>query len=349
MTSRTLSENGAKSGSVSRVKAPRFPRISVIIVNWNGKELLETCLKALRKQSFKDFETIIVDNGSVDGSVQLVREQFPEVCLIPLDKNLGFCAANNRGIKQARGRYIAFLNNDAIADPHWLEELVKALEARDDIGFCASKVVLYGQPHLADTCGDTYCWDGFGGKRGHLEEASLYNEPAEVFGACAAAAIYRRELLEDLRGFDEDFFLAHEDTDLSFRAQLRGYRCLYVPTAVVYHRLSATIGADSPTYIYYGHRNAEFVYFKNMPGPLLWRSLPAHLLLDIALFLFYLRRGQAGPYVRAKIDALKGLPRILRKRREIQRNRKVSIAYIANLLDESWLKKALRRKIQKWD
>jgi len=324
------------------------PIVSVIVANWNGKELLAACLHSLYQQTFKDFEIIVVDNGSTDGSVELVRKQFSKARVIALEKNLGFCAANNLGIRQARGKYIALLNNDAELTPRWLEELVKALDANPGIGFCASKILLYDQPHLADTCGDYYSRDGLGGKRGHLQEKSLYNEQGEVFGACAGAAIYRRELLEELGGFDEDFFLAHEDTDLSFRVQLRGYRCLYVPTAIVYHRLSSTIGADSDTYIYYGHRNAEYVYIKNMPGSLLWRSLPSHLLLNLALFFFYLRRGKARPFVRAKLDALKALPRLLRKRRTIQRQRSVPVEYIASLLEESWLRQAARKKLKRW-
>jgi GT2 family glycosyltransferase len=322
-----------------------YPTVSVIIVNWNGKNLLFPCLQSLRRQTFKDFEIIVVDNGSTDGSIELIQHHFPEVQVIALNANLGFSTANNIGIRHARGKYIALLNNDAEADPHWLEELVKALDTHREISFCASKMLLYHQPDLADACGDFYSVDGTGGKIGHLQSAVIYSEPREVFGACAGAAIYRRELLEELGGFDEDFFIAHEDTDLSFRAQLRGHRCLYVPTAIVYHKLSATIGANSPTYLYYGHRNAEFVYFKNMPRPLLWRSLPSHLMLNLALLLFYVRRGQAGPFLRAKLDAVKALPTLLQKRREIQQQRVVSVDYIAGLLQESWLRQAIRKKL----
>ncbi len=321
------------------------PTVSVIVVNWNGKNLLFACLQSLQRQTFKDFEIIVVDNGSTDGSIELIQNHFPEAQVIALNTNLGFSAANNIGIQRARGRYIALLNNDTEADPRWLEELVKALDTRREISFCASKMLLHHQRDLADACGDFYSVDGIGGKIGHLQSATIYSEPREVFGACAGAAIYRRELLEELGGFDEDFFIAHEDTDLSFRAQLRGHRCLYVPTAIVYHKLSATIGAESPTYLYYGHRNAEFVYFKNMPGPLLWRSLPLHLTLDLALLLFYVRRGQAGPFLQAKLDAIKALPTILQKRRRIQQQRVVSNDYIAGLLQKSWLPQAIRKKL----
>ncbi len=324
------------------------PLVSLLIVNWNAKELLSACLRSLEKQTFTDFETIVIDNGSCDGSADLIRRQFPHVRLIEIGKNLGFSTANNIGIRKARGKYIALLNNDTEVDPGWLEELVNVLETRSDIGFCASKMLLFDQHHLADTCGDYYSVDGLGGKIGHLQPADLYNEPREVFAACAGAAIYRRDLLDELGGFDEDFFLAHEDTDLSFRAQLKGYRCLYVPTAIVYHHLSASIGAGSNTYIYYGHRNAEFVYLKNMPASLLWRSFPSHLLLNAALLLFYLYRKQAWPFLRAKWDAIKSLPAMLRKRRDIQEQRVVSDEYIASILDESWLIQAVRKRFRRW-
>ena len=312
------------------------PSVSVLIVNWNRGSLLQACLQSLTQQSFKNFETIVVDNGSMDGSGQLVRDKFPEVCLIPLENNLGFSAANNIGIRQARGKYIALLNNDTEVDPDWLEELVQVLETRKEIGFCASMILLHDRRDLADTCGDFYNIAGAGGKIGHLQKASSYNRPLEVFGACAGAAIYRRELLEELGGFDEDFFLAHEDTDLSFRAQLRGYRCLYVPTAVVYHRLHASLGQYSPKYVYYGHRNLEYAYIKNMPLLLLLITLPLHLLDVFLSFCFFLAKGRGLSFLKAKWDVLRVLPHLIRKRRAIQRARTVPISSIASILAKNW-------------
>lgn len=322
------------------------PCVSVIVVNWNGKELLTPCLQALRQQRFRDFEIIIVDNGSTDGSVEFVRAGFTEARVIALDENLGFSAANNIGIGHARGKYIALLNSDTEVEPRWLEELVNALDAQPEIGFCASKMLLWKTREIADTCGDFYTVEGIAGKIGHLEHAAQYDHPREVFGACAGAAIYRKSMLDDIGLLDEDFFLAHEDTDLSFRAQLMGYKCLYVPTAIVYHHLSATIGADSDTYIYYGHRNNEYVYIKNMPVRLLLKYWPWHLLFNVLLLLFFYPRGKALPFLKAKGAALRGFPRMLKKRWHIQKACRVSTRDIERTLIRGWLFNALRRKLR---
>ena len=326
----------------------KVPKVTVIIVNWNRKNYLTLCLQSLRKQTYRDFEVLVVDNGSTDGSVSVVRSMFPEVRVIPLDRNYGFAAANNIGLNMARGDYIALLNNDAQATPNWLEELVRAIEAHPEVGFCASRILLLEYPNLVDACGDFYTRDGFAGKRGHLNHSFMYEHYEYVFGACGAAVLYRKKMLEEIGFFDEDFFLAHEDTDLSFRAQLAGYKCLYVPTAVVYHHLSATIGRDSDMYIYYGHRNIEYVFLKNMPTCLLYKSLPAHLLMNIFLLIFYLTRGQACPFLRAKVDVIRNLPLMLRKRKVVQKYRKSSLSYISSLLEESWFKQALRKKVSNW-
>lgn len=324
-----------------------LPSVTVIVVNWNGKELLTPCFQALRQQRFRDFEIIIVDNGSTDGSVEFVKADFPEVRVIALDENLGFSAANNVGIRLARGKYMALLNSDTEVESRWLEELVNALEAHPEIGFCASKMLLWQRREIADTCGDFYTVEGIAGKIGHLEHADQYNHPREVFGACAGAAIYRKSMLDDIGLLDEDFFLAHEDTDLSFRAQLMGYKCLYVPTAIVYHHLSATIGADSDTYIYYGHRNNEYVYIKNMPLLLLLKYWPWHLLFDFLLLLFFFPRGKALPFLKAKGAALRGFPRMLKKRWHIQKACRVSTRDIERTLIKGWLFNALKRKLMR--
>ena len=324
------------------------PAVSIVIVNWNAKELTARCLASLRAQTFRDFEVVVVDNGSSDGSAEALRQEFPEVELIALRENRGFAGGSNAGIRRAHGRYIALLNNDAEADPRWLEELIKAAEAHPEMSFFASKMVLYDCRERLDSAGDYYSIAGTAGKRGHLDRANRrkYNHTKEVFGACGGAALYRRELLEDVGLFDEDFFLAHEDTDLNFRAQLRGYRCLYVPTAVVYHRLSATIRPMSERYVYYGHRNLEYVYVKNMPGLLLGLTLPLHIVDELLSFGFFLLQGQGGAFLRAKWDVLRVLPKLIRKRREIQRTRQVGLLRIASLLEWRWLCFKARRLLQ---
>jgi hypothetical protein len=323
----------------------RSPRVSVIIVNWNGKTLLQACLEALRRQSFTDCETVVVDNGSTDSSVDFVQERFPDIDLIALPENQGFSRASNVGIERTRGEYIAMLNNDAEADPNWLGELVAALEADPQVGFCASKMVLHRDRDLADACGDFYTVEGIPGKIGHLEPADRYNVPREVFGACAGAAIYRRSMLEDLGGFDEDFFIVHEDSDLSFRAQLMGYKCLYVPTAVVRHHLSATIGEGSRAAAYYAQRNMEFVFLKNMPLPLLIKYQPLHLLTDALLLLVYARQGKTRAFLKAKIDALALMPKMLEKRRQIQEARRTPTKDIERLLVKEWLWRKVRHTL----
>ena len=321
--------------------------VSIIIVNLNGKQLLGPCLDSLEAQIFKEFEVLLVDNGSTDGSLRYVEAHYPQVRLLPQGSNLGFAAANNIGLREARGDLIALLNNDAEAHPNWLSKLVAALEANPDIGFCASKMVLHSQSHLADACGDFYTVEGVAGKIGHLEPASRYDEPREVFGACAGAAIYRRAVLEEVGGFDEDFFIVYEDSDLSFRARLLGYKCLYVPTAVVYHHLSATLGPQSDTAVYYAQRNMEFVFFKNMPAPLLLKYLPLHFTTDLLLFIRYLFHRQARGFLKAKLHAMVMMPRMLEKRRQIQKSRRVSAAEIDRLLVRGYLWQKLSRTLRR--
>lgn len=298
------------------------PTVSVIIVNWNGLDYLGPCLESLREQSFTDSETIVVDNGSTDGSVAFLEENFPEVTVIELDENRGFCEANNVGIRRANGDYVALLNNDTVVDSDWLAALVDAAESTD-AEFFASKILLHDERDLVDTCGDYYSSLGVAGKRGHLEDAHKYDEQEEVFGACAGAVLYRKEMLDDVGLFDEDLFLSYEDVDLSFRARLKGYRAVFVPDAVVYHHLSSTIGEDSSTYVYYGQRNLEYVFIKNLPTRLLVRYLPLHIIYNVLAFVYFTWRGRGRAFLSAKYDALKAIPVLLRKRRRIQNERRV--------------------------
>jgi len=332
----------------------RLP-VSVVVLNWNRKALTEQCLRGLQQQVLLPQEVIVVDNGSTDGSAEYLSTRFPEVALLALSENLGFCGGNNAGIRRAGGDYIALLNNDAEADPRWLEALVRALEARPDVGFCASKILLHDRPDLLDTAGDGYTIAGSGFKRGHLDGADdpAYNRPAEVFSACAGAALYRRAMLDDVGLFDEDFFISQEDVDLCFRAQLRGYKGLYVPTAVVRHHLNATLKTYSRTYVYYGHRNLEYVYVKNLPLPWLLLLLPLHALDVLLTFSFFLAIGRGGTCLRAKRDACRALPRLLKKRRAIQRARRVHWSRVSAWLEWRWplpklgvLRRRLRRRLR---
>ena len=308
--------------------------ISVIIVNWNGRGYLAECLNSLRKQSFRRFSTILVDNGSTDGSVAFVRRNYPEVRLEALSRNTGFSAANNFAIRTVRSPYIALLNNDAVAHPQWLKTLVEALDARPEAGFAASRILFYQDRTIVDRAGDSYSTAGSGLLRGRGSPADAFDSKEWVFGACAAAALYRRSLFHDIGLFDEDFFLLYEDVDLSFRAQLRNYQCLYVPDAVVYHRASGSIVHDSPVSVYYSHRNLEWVYVQNMPGRLIARTILLHVVYNLAAGFYFSANGRMVDFIRAKWDACKGMRKALQKRRQIQKNRTASDFYIWRLLEK---------------
>ena len=307
--------------------------VTVVVVNWNGRACLIQCLNALRAQSIQDMAVIVVDNGSVDGSAAAVRLQFPEVTLIALAENLGFAAANNIAIRSVRTDYVALLNNDAIAHPLWLETLIYAMRRYPEAGFAASKMLYQDAPHIIDRAGDGYTTAGAGSLRGRGRSADTFPRSEWIFGACAGAALYRMAMLNDIGLFDADFFLLYEDVDLSFRAQLKGYKCRYVPDAVVYHQASRTVGYDSPTSVYYGHRNLEWVYFQNMPASLLTRTLVRHLVYTVAAFCFFAAKGLSATFIRAKWDGFKAWRSVLDKRKKNQAQRRVKDDYIRSLLE----------------
>lgn len=313
------------------------PRVTVVIPNWNGERFLPPCLGSLREQSFRDFETVLVDNGSTDGSVPFVSRNFPEVRVLSLGENKGFSVAVNAGIRASHAEYVALLNNDTETDPGWLEALVRAAEAHPEAGSFASKLVDFKDRSMLDGAGDALRRSGLPYRLGHGEpDRGQYDEAAFVFGACAGAALYRRSMLDDIGLFDEDFFAYCEDGDLSFRAQLTGYRCLYVPEAVVYHLGSASAGGKrSPTAVRLGTRNGLWLLVKNLPAPLVPRFLPFVAAGQLSRLI-----STASTFtLRAHLEGLAGvprlLPRMLRKRREIQKRRQVPVGYIRRLLKES--------------
>jgi GT2 family glycosyltransferase len=322
--------------------------ITVIIVNWNGKDFIEECLRGLNKQIFKSFSIILVDNASDDGSLELVQKNHTEVKTVPLSENMGFAAANNIAIKSVDTEYVALLNPDTVPQPDWLKNLLSALENCPEAGFAASKMLLYDKPDRIDRAGDTYTKAGAALFKGRGESSSDFNNIGYVFGACAGAALYRQRMFDDIGFFDEDFFLLYEDVDLSFRAQLRGYKCLYAPDALVYHKASSSIGDDSPTSVYYSHRNLEWVYIQNMPGSLIAKTIFHHMIYILAAFVFFVLKGRSKNFIKAKWHALKGLRGALAKRKHVQANRKVSDQYIWSLFEKEILLSRIQRRISKY-
>lgn len=320
------------------------PDVSLVIVTWNGRQHLDTCLSSVEAQRDVTVETILVDNGSADGTVDHVRSRYPWVTVVALGENRGFAGGNNAGVREARGRFVAFLNNDTSADPGWLRALVSAVDESHGFALVTSRVVYMHDPDTIDSAGDGVLRWGGAFKRHHGEPAALAPESQEVFGVCGAACMMPRAVFEELGGFDEDFFASHEDVDLSYRARLRGYRCRYAADAVVRHVGSATLGTVSAFSVFHGQRNLEWMYVKDTPGRLLLATLPGHVVYDLAAGVHFARMGMLVPYLRAKAAALAGLPRMLRKRAAIQRQRRVGASAIAPLLDTQWLSAKLREK-----
>ena len=311
------------------------PPVSVVIPNWNGEALLPTCLDALRRQTCRDFETIVVDNASRDGSVRLLQERYPEVTIITLQSNLGFAGAVNAGIMAARGDILALLNNDTEASPGWLEALLSAFRNHSAIGMVASRIMLFDQRHVFHSAGDLYGRDGIPRNRGVWEEdRGQYASREYVFGPCGGAAAYSRQLMLDAGLFDERFFAYLEDVDMAWRAQLLGYRCLYEPEALVYHRLSATGGG--PTASFYTGRNTLAVIYKDVP-PELTRRYWRHMLQAQLRISADAIRSWRGAAARARLRGqLAGIPfslSLARSRKEQQRRRRASLEYLESLLE----------------
>jgi GT2 family glycosyltransferase len=320
-------------------KSSLSPRVTVVVPNWNGEKFLDTCLSSLQEQSFQDFETVLVDNGSTDGSVAFVEENFPEVRVIRLPENRGFSAAVNAGIRSSTTEFIALLNNDTEQDPGWLGALVRAADGYPEAGLFASKLVDFRDRRLLDGAGDALRSSGLPYRLGHGEvDRGQFDEPAFVFSACAAAALYRRELFRRIGLFDEDFFSNCEDGDVSFRAQLAGSRCLYVPGSVVYHIGSASTGGKrSTTNTRLGTQNGINLLVKNLPATLAWRFLPSIMTGQLARVLVVVlsQDGLFRAYLSGIVGAWRLLPKMLKKRKSIQKGRRVSDDYVRRLLRES--------------
>jgi GT2 family glycosyltransferase len=320
------------------------PLISVVIVTWNGRQYLEACLTAVGAQVGVRIETILVDNASSDGTVAYVGERFPSVRVVSLSENRGFAGGNNAGVREARGEFVALLNNDTVPESTWLQTLFSGVDEGTGFALVTSRVVYMHDPRVIDSAGDSMLAAGGAFKRHHGASVDVARESTEVFGVCGAACLMPKRVFDELGGFDEDFFVSHEDVDLSYRARLLGYRCRYVADAVVRHHGSPTIGRASGFAIYHGQRNLEWLYVKNTPPLLLLTTLPSHVMYVAAAAVHFTRAGALGPFLRAKLAALAGMPRALRKRRHVQRTRRVDAAHLRPLLETKWLSTKLREK-----
>ena len=319
-------------------KSESVLQVSVLVITWNNFSFLERSINCLRLQSFNKFEILIVDNGSKDDFLDELPEKYPSLDLKThkLQTNHGFAAANNIGARLANGKYLVLLNADAFPEPDWLERLLEAAEKYPNASL-SSRQIQVDRPDLLDGEGDVYHVSGLGWRKNYNLPLYPLTEPQEIFSACGAAALYPRQAFLDAGGFDEDYFSYHEDVDLGFRLRLRGLKCMLIPQAVVHHVGSASTGKRSDFSVYYGHRNLVWTYFKDMPALLLWLFLPLHVLVGVFFLFYFTLRGQGNVIWRAKIDALRGLPRIMKKRREVQRSRSITTADLYRVMSRNWL------------
>ena len=252
------------------------PLVSAVVVNWNGVDCLDACLASLVRQTWPALEIIVVDNGSTDGSRDLLRSRYgSRITLIESPVNLGFAGGNNLGIRAAKGAHVVLLNNDAVAAPGWVEALVGTAEADPRIGMCAGKILMLGGNGLIDSAGLLMSADGIGRGRGHLEpDGAAYSHPEDALVPSGCAALYRRAMLEEVGLFDEDFFAYCEDSDLGLRGRLAGWTCRYVPTAVVHHAYSRSTAPYSTFKAFHVERNRCFVLLKCFPVSAILASLP---------------------------------------------------------------------------
>jgi GT2 family glycosyltransferase len=297
-------------------------------------------LDCLSKQIFTDFNVILIDNGSTDGCACDLEKKWAKLPLLVerWSENRGFAAANNYGARLAQGEWLACLNADAFPEPDWAQQLVKAATENKEFISFSSRLINAGAPHLLDDAGDSYHIGGLAWKRYSGYPAKQYGlHQEEVFSACAAAALYKRDPFLQVGGFDEDFFSFLEDVDLGFRLRLQGYRCLYVPKAVVAHVGSTSVGAKSDFAIYYWQRNIIWSFLKNTPSDLIWKALPAHFMANVIFAAYRILRGQIGAVRRAKVDAIRGLPKILNKRKIIQQNIKIDPSELFSVMEKGWL------------
>jgi GT2 family glycosyltransferase len=328
------------------------PEITVVVVNWNRRNLLRACLESLAAQEGVEFETILVDNGSVDGSADMAETEFaPRACLrlrvLRNSGNRGFCAANNQGFAAARGRLIALLNNDAEAAPGWLAALREAVSSAPDAGMAASKILVWEDPSRIDKAGHLIYPDGQNRGRGSGElDRGQYDRVEETLWPDGCAAMYKRAMLDEIGGFDEDFFAYGDDAELGLRARIAGWRCVYTPRAVVRHHHSATLGRGSARRLTLIERNRVLLAAKLFPWSLLWLN-PLYYLARLAAGAWAAMRGRgeigkyagsagklraAAALAAGDLAALRMLPRILRKRRDLRRIRKLTPSQVRALI-----------------
>lgn len=286
-------------------------KVSIVIPNYNGEKYIEGCLSSLKKQSFKDYEVLFVDNASCDQSIEIAREILKDIIIIQLDKNYGFSKAVNEGIKASKGEYVVLLNNDTTVQPNWLYELVRCIGQDEKIFSCCSKMIQFNHREKIDDAGDQYIILGWAYKCGDGAAVNKYNKNRRVFSSCAGAAIYRKRILDEIGYFDENFFAYMEDVDISYRANIHGYRNIYCSNALVYHIGSASSGSRHNRFkVKLASRNNIYLIIKNMPLIQLILNLPFLILGILIKYLYFIKKGLGKEYKLGVIEAVKSMSKV---------------------------------------
>jgi GT2 family glycosyltransferase len=334
------------------VSPGEHPRVSVVVPSLGGLPLLLDTIQSLSLQSFRDFEIAVVDNGSLPPLPSDLSAGEIPVTVVRLETNRGVAAALNHGVEATTGELVALLNNDVELEPTWLERLVDALDEHPDAGSVTGKLLMHHDRSLLDGAGDVLYTCGAAVRRGYAErDVGQYDRTEWIFSACGAAAVYRRSVLVDVGAFDVDFYAYLEDVDWGFRAQLLGYRCLYVPSGVAYHIGSATTTANAASRrMYEAHlqRNALTLLVKDFPAWTLVRSSPAIALFHAHWLIKSYRSRLLRPHLGAYREALRELPRTLRKRSAIQQRRRVGLSSLQRVLTPyaPWRRRSLNRVLR---
>lgn len=314
--------------------------ITVIIPNYNGMLFLKACLDALKGQNFKEFETLIIDNGSTDGSVEFIEAFYPEMRLVKREENYGFCNAVNEGIRLAKTPYVLLLNNDTEVEPDFVEELLKAIREDNRIFSVSSKMLNFYNRSVMDDAGDMYSVIGWQFQRGVGRPETAYQTAREIFSSCAGAAIYRKTVFEKIGFFDESHFAYLEDMDIGYRAKIYGYKNRFCPTARIYHVGSGTSGSKYNDFkVKLSARNSVYLVYKNMPVLQLILNLPALAAGYFLKWLFFVKKGFGATYRKGVAEGI----RTCKRCKKVNFNRKnlgnyifIQLELIANFFLYAW-------------
>lgn len=281
-------------------------KVTVVIPNYNGLHFLDKCLSSMGAQTFDEVHTLVVDNGSTDGSTSYIRENFPWVELLELGENTGFDHAVNVGIRNSQTPYVLLLNNDTEVEPEFVEELYKAIEASEDIFSVSSKMLNFTNRDIMDDAGDFYSALGWQFQRGVGRQERVFCKPSKIFSACAGAAIYSKSILERIGHFDENFFAYLEDIDIGYRAKIHGYKNVFCPMARVYHVGSGSSGSKYNDFkVSLSSRNSIYLIYKNMPIIQIIINLPALLVGYFVKWLFFVKKGFGKVYLKGIAEGIR--------------------------------------------